>query len=93
VTYAERFKSPVLILHGEADPGVPSGQAREMAAELERHGKVHECYIYPGEGHQFAGPDAIADSMRRIEHFLATHLSGQDATSFPTRSIRQHTTP
>jgi dipeptidyl aminopeptidase/acylaminoacyl peptidase len=43
VTYAERFKSPVLILHGEADPGVPSGQAREMAAELERHGKVHEC--------------------------------------------------
>ncbi len=74
ITYAADYKSPVLILHGALDPGVPSGQAREMAAELKRLGKKHTCVIYDGEGHQATGADAIVDSVSRIEAFLAEHL-------------------
>jgi dipeptidyl aminopeptidase/acylaminoacyl peptidase len=72
--YAEFFQAPVLLLHGDADAGVPSSQARQMAAELERFSKTYECRIYPGEGHAFHGPDAILDSTARIERFLGTHL-------------------
>lgn len=75
VRYAEAFRAPVLILHGEDDPGVPSTQAREMSEALARAGKGHECRIYEGEGHSFAGADAIVDSTRRIERFLSEALA------------------
>lgn len=88
ITYAERYRAPVLIVHGEADPGVPSGQAKEMAAELKRLGKVHECLIYPGEGHQFAGIEAISDSVHRIERFLEAHLA-QNQTQTQHQEVAQ----
>jgi dipeptidyl aminopeptidase/acylaminoacyl peptidase len=68
---------------------VPSGQAREMAAELEHRGKTHECCIYPDEGHQFAGPDAIIDSVRRIERFLESNLTRRQGTEVQNRSAQQ----
>jgi len=74
VEYAEAFRAPVLILHGEDDPGPPSRQALEMAEALQRHGKPHECVLYPGEGHVFTAPEAIRDSTARIEGFLSAHL-------------------
>jgi dipeptidyl aminopeptidase/acylaminoacyl peptidase len=64
----------VLIIQGADDPGVPASQAREMAAALKAAGKRHECVIYPGEGHYFAGADAIIDTAQRIERFLAKEL-------------------
>jgi dipeptidyl aminopeptidase/acylaminoacyl peptidase len=75
MTYVENFQAPVLLLHGESDPGVPSGQAREMAAELARLGKEHKCVIYAGEGHQSTGEAAITDAARQIERFLSEHLT------------------
>lgn len=75
VRYAEAFRAPALILHGQADPGVPCEQALEMAAALRRAGKAHECHVYEGEGHSFSGADAIVDSVRRIERFLDTALA------------------
>lgn len=74
ITYAERYLAPVLILHGEADWGVPVAQAREMSDLLQANHKEFECVIYPGEGHVYSGPHAIADSAARIEAFLQKHL-------------------
>lgn len=74
ITYAHAFTAPVLIMHGDDDPGPPSNQAREMAAELERLGKLYECHIYPGEGHVFSGREAIVDSTMKIEQFLERYL-------------------
>lgn len=45
-----------------------------MVEALQSLGKVVECHIYPGEGHSFAGKEAIEDSIVRIDHFLATYL-------------------
>lgn len=80
ITYAGAFEAPVLIMHGNDDPGPPSNQAREMAAELERLGKTYECQIYSGEGHTFTGREAIVDSTTRIERFLSRYLRTAGAT-------------
>lgn len=76
ITHAANYRSPVLILHGAADPGVPAGQAREMAAELARLGKKHKCIIYEGEGHQSTGAFAIVSAAQETEAFLAEYLGG-----------------
>jgi dipeptidyl aminopeptidase/acylaminoacyl peptidase len=76
VYHAANFRAPVLILHGAADPGVPVGQAKEMAAELARFGKKHKCFIYEGEGHQSTGVFAIMSAARETEAFLAENLAG-----------------
>lgn len=72
--YAANFEAPVLILHGQDDPGVPCGQAIGMAKALASRDKPHELKTYPGEGHSFRKPEAMIDSARRIEAFLKTHL-------------------
>jgi dipeptidyl aminopeptidase/acylaminoacyl peptidase len=79
IIYADRYADPVLILHGEADWGVPVAQAREMREVLQGLGKQVECVIYPGEGHVYSGPDAIADSAQRIESFLQKHLGSTNS--------------
>jgi dipeptidyl aminopeptidase/acylaminoacyl peptidase len=71
---APNYRAPVLILHGEDDPGVPCAQATGMVAALERAGKVVEWHTYPGEGHAFGGREAIEDAMARVERFLAINL-------------------
>lgn len=92
ITYAAGFKSPVLILHGAMDPGVPSGQAREMAAELARLGKEHRCIVYSGEGHQPTGAAAITDATQQIERFLAESLRDAGPSS-KGPSISPHAPP
>ncbi len=71
---APDYRAPVLILHGEDDPGVPCAQATGMVTALERAGKVVEWRTYPGEGHSFGSREAIEDAMDRVERFLARHL-------------------
>ena len=79
VTHAAKYESPVLILQGDADIGVPYPQAMEMADALRAHGKQYECVIYPGENHVYTGQYAIRDSAARIEAFLATSLGTRDS--------------
>lgn len=74
IVYAEGIRSPVIIIQGEEDVGNPVEQAWEMSTRLTDLERPHECHIYPGEGHVFVGADAIIDSNRRIEAFLAEHL-------------------
>lgn len=58
---ANQIKVPMLIGHGENDPRVPVGEAKQLAAELERRsqepGQAYlkpELIIFPDEGHGFA---------------------------------------
>jgi dipeptidyl aminopeptidase/acylaminoacyl peptidase len=53
VYWAERIRSPVLIVHGTNDPQVGVVQAHKLAAALERAGKEYELRLYDGLGHRF----------------------------------------
>ena len=64
---------PFLIMHGEADPGVPLAQSRSLHARLEEHGVDSRIHIVPGAGHggkEFHKPE----SRQVVLTFFRQHL-------------------
>ncbi len=75
VTYADRSRTPLLILHGKEDPRVDPGQSRAMYRALKLRGKAPvRLVLYPGEGHgnrkACARLDYALRMLRWFEHYL-----------------------
>ncbi len=49
--YIKNAKTPILILHGDSDPRVPTSQSHELYRALKYLKVPVELVIYPGEGH------------------------------------------
>lgn len=73
ISFAERLKTPVLILHGEADQTVPVKQGHAMVEKLTKAGANVTSAFYKESGHDFDNAADFEDVMRRIEAFLAKH--------------------
>ncbi|MCU1396107.1 MAG: peptidase family protein [Ilumatobacteraceae bacterium] len=71
VHFAARIRTPLLMLHGDADPVVPVEQSREMAANIAMAGGIVALVIYPGEGHGFRQRENQLDEYRRMGAFIA----------------------
>lgn len=81
VLFADRVKTPHLILTGEGDWNVPSASSREMYYALRRLGK--ECvwvnYVHGGHGAGRASDEAdYHDQWRRIIDWYQTHFDKVD---------------
>jgi dipeptidyl aminopeptidase/acylaminoacyl peptidase len=70
----DRFKTPVLIAHGEADPRVPFANATQLRSALNKAGKPYEWLSKPKEGHGFYTEQDRADLYQHMQDFLATHI-------------------
>jgi dipeptidyl aminopeptidase/acylaminoacyl peptidase len=68
LTHVANARTPALILHGERDSVVPSGQAYELFRALKERGVPVELVVYPREGH------GIVERAHR-RHLLETVLS------------------
>ena len=70
ITYAPAVKTPVLLLHGEADIRCPISQSEEYYTALKRLGKQVEFVRFPGGYHGFvrSGHPAMVRSYH--EHVL-----------------------
>ena len=77
ISFAARIRTPLLMLHGDADPVVPVEQSRMMAAAIAEAGGIVALCVYEGEGHGFRQPEHQLDEYRRIGSFIAEHV-GQD---------------
>ena len=70
ITYAERVRTPTLIVHGEADDRCPIGQGEELFAALAAEGRAPvEMVRYPGGAHGFTvsgRPSHRVDYQRRV---------------------------
>jgi protease II len=71
----DEIRAPLFVIHGENDPRVPVGEARQLVASLERRGIAHELLIYPDEGHGLAKLANRLDAYPRAFQFLAEHLN------------------
>jgi dipeptidyl aminopeptidase/acylaminoacyl peptidase len=73
LTYAERVKSPTLILHARDDRRcpLPMGQAYHRA--LKARGVPTELVIYPDEGHGIRQPLHREDVLRRVLAWFEKH--------------------
>jgi dipeptidyl aminopeptidase/acylaminoacyl peptidase len=75
IFYADRSKTPLLIMGGEADTRVHPGQSIELYRHLKERGKAPVRLVtYPGEGHgnrlAAARLDYTLRMMRWFEHYL-----------------------
>jgi dipeptidyl aminopeptidase/acylaminoacyl peptidase len=77
ITYAERVRTPTLIVHGEADDRCPIGQGEEFFAALAAEGRVPvEMVRYPGGAHGFivsGRPSHRVDYQRRVIDWVERH--------------------
>jgi dipeptidyl aminopeptidase/acylaminoacyl peptidase len=77
VTHVSKITAPLLIIHGENDPRVPVGEARQMAKAISERGGVVDTLIFPDEGHGVGKRANILVAYRRIVDFLNEQLIGK----------------
>ena len=77
--YVKNVTTPTLILHGEIDPRVPTGQGYEMYNALKRRGVETVMVVYPRTKHGPEEPKFVMDIMRRHVEWVSKHLSTAQA--------------
>lgn len=84
ITYADRSKTPLLILHGEEDTRVHPSQSYEMYRNMKLRSQAPVRFItYPGEGHgnrkAAAQIDYVLRLMRWMDHYVRDSKKGVPA--------------
>lgn len=71
VAWAETIRTPLLILHGTADPIVSARRPLELAQRLQALGATYELVMYANDGHGL--PMSRVDSDRRVAEWFARY--------------------
>lgn len=69
-----KIRTPLLIMHGEADPQVPLDQSVQLVNALRKEGKVFLFVTYPREGHGFTEREHRLDAWTKQLAFLQKYL-------------------
>ena len=70
---ADLIKTPLLVIHGENDPRVPVGEARQILAAVAANGGIVDSLIFPDEGHGASKRvNVIAEYRKQVEFFDRT---------------------
>jgi dipeptidyl aminopeptidase/acylaminoacyl peptidase len=70
ITYVDRIRTPLLILHSEDDLRCPISQAEELFVALRLLGRPVEFWRFPGESHELSRSGAPRHRVQRIEIIL-----------------------
>jgi dipeptidyl aminopeptidase/acylaminoacyl peptidase len=73
---ADKIVTPLLVIHGENDPRVPIGEARQIIATMQSNGQAVDSLIFPDEGHGSAKLSNIIAEYRKQVEFFDEHLKG-----------------
>ena len=77
IRYADRIRTPLLLLHSEMDLRCPISQAEELFGALRLLGREVELVRFPGESHDLSRsgrPDRRVERLRRIAGWFERHL-------------------
>jgi dienelactone hydrolase len=77
LTYANKIKTPLLVVQGANDPRVNKREADQLVIALRDRGYPVEYLVAPDEGHGFARPVNNIALFMSAEKFLAKHLGGR----------------
>ncbi|MFH1765820.1 MAG: prolyl oligopeptidase family serine peptidase, partial [Gemmatimonadota bacterium] len=89
ISGVEQMNTPVLYLHGEADPTVNWEQGLEWYNALRFLGKPIIWLSYPGEGHSLSKLENRIDFQYRMRQFFDHHLKGVPAPDWMTEGVSQ----
>lgn len=74
IYWVEQSETPLLIMHGKADPRVHPAQSMEMYRYMKVHGKTVRLVYYPGEGHGNKRAAAKYDYSLRLMRWMDNYL-------------------
>jgi dienelactone hydrolase len=77
LTYADKIKTPLLVVQGANDPRVNKREADQIVIALRDRGYPVEYLLAPDEGHGFQRPVNNMALYMTAENFLAKHLGGR----------------
>jgi dipeptidyl aminopeptidase/acylaminoacyl peptidase len=78
IRYADRMRTPLLLLHSEMDLRCPISQAEELFGALRLLGRDVEMVRFPGESHDLSRsgrPDRRVERLNRIAAWFERYLS------------------
>jgi len=70
----DKIKAALLVIHGENDPRVPVGEARQVIEAVKAQGGEVDSLIFPDEGHGIAKLSNRLVAYRKMVDFLDAHL-------------------
>jgi dipeptidyl aminopeptidase/acylaminoacyl peptidase len=77
LTYADRIKTPLLVVQGANDPRVNKRESDQIVYALQQRNYPVEYLVAPDEGHGFARPINQMAMIATAEKFLAKHIGGR----------------
>lgn len=78
---AEKFKAPVLLLHGVDDTVVPYSHSRVMERALKRAGKSVDLVKLKGEDHFLSLSETRLETLRALDEFVASTIGRNEVAS------------
>ncbi len=75
VTYAQAYKPPVLLIHGEDDGVVDVDQSKLMNRALKRAGRDVQLIIFKNEGHPHFRDENDKAALTDIINFIEAHIA------------------
>jgi len=89
----DRWRSPVLLIHGGDDQNVSFTQSLLLARELKARGIAFEELVFPNERHGFFRHAHWLESLRATERFLGEKLRPRGASGTLPRPARLPSAP
>jgi dipeptidyl aminopeptidase/acylaminoacyl peptidase len=77
LSYADRIRSPLMVVHGANDPRVPVAEADQIVRAVRQRGGDVEYLRFPDEGHGIAKLANRVTAYQRIARFLDRVLEHQ----------------
>jgi len=74
INNVDRIEAPLFVLHGENDPRVPVGEARQIADRARDQGVPVELLVFDDEGHGIGKLDNRIEAYTRIVDFLDEYV-------------------
>ena len=71
ISYVDRVRTPLLLLHGEQDLRCPLEQAEQLFVALRRRGRAVELVRFPEEAHDMSRSGRPDRRLLRLERILA----------------------
>jgi dipeptidyl aminopeptidase/acylaminoacyl peptidase len=77
LTYVDRIRAPLFVIHGANDPRVPLSEAEQLHVKLSERGVPCELLVYEDEGHGLKKLKNRLDAYPRAIEFLGSVVSSR----------------
>jgi dipeptidyl aminopeptidase/acylaminoacyl peptidase len=86
ISQVEKWKSPVLLIHGDDDRNVAFSQTTGLVQLLRAHGVYHELIVFPDDVHDFLLHRRWLISFNAMDDFFRRFLKGEGAEGGNSRT-------